>query len=401
MTDGITVARLIILDRDGTINVEKHYLSDPGQVELIDNAAQGIRLLRKMGLKTVVVTNQSAVDRGYLDPQALEGIHRRLSELLQMEGAEIDAIYFCPHRPEENCRCRKPGIELLEQAARDFDADLRESFVVGDKSCDIEMGRRVGATTLLVKTGYGHRTLAEQEISADYVVDDLLEATQVIESILTGAGGAAREQAAPPLDICNQDYWRRQIEDHLRESARLKQKMEAACSAALLTAAQMIVTSIAKGGKVILCGNGGSAADCQHIAAEFVGRMGDPERPSLPALALTTDTSCLTAISNDYGFEDVFQRQVEVMGRSGDVLVAISTSGNSANLLRAVAAARERGIATVGLLGHSGGALKGVVDLAIQVPSDNTQRIQEGHITLGHIICDLVGRMLSLQQEED
>jgi phosphoheptose isomerase len=400
MTDGITVARLVILDRDGTINVEKHYLSDPGQVELIDNAAQGIRLLRKMGLKTVVVTNQSAVDRGYLDSQALEGIHRRLSELLQMEGAEIDAIYFCPHRPEENCRCRKPGIELLEQAARDFDADLRESFVVGDKSCDIEMGRRVGATTLLVKTGYGHRTLAEQETGADYVVDDLLEATQVIENILTGAGGAAREQAAPPHGIYNQDYWRRQIEDQLRESARLKQQMEAACSAALLTAAQMIATSIGKGGKVILCGNGGSAADCQHIAAEFVGRMGSSDRPALPALALTTDTSCLTAIANDYGFEAVFQRQLEVVGRSGDVLVAISTSGNSANLLRAVAAARERGIATVGLLDHSGGALKGVVDLAIQVPSDNTQRIQEGHITLGHIICDLVGRMLSLQQED-
>jgi D-sedoheptulose 7-phosphate isomerase len=393
------MARLVILDRDGTINVEKHYLSDPGQLELIDNAAQGVRLLRGMGLKVVVVTNQSAVDRGYLDLEALDGIHRRLSELLRMQGAEIDAIYFCPHRPEENCRCRKPGVELLEQAASDFGADLREAFVVGDKSCDIEMGRRVGATTLLVRTGYGHRTLADQETSVDYVVEDLLGAARVIETILNGGASAVRRQAAPPFDICNRDYWGRQIQDQLRESASVKHQIEDACTGIVLTAAQTIARSLANGGKVLLCGNGGSAADCQHIAAEFVGRMGNSERPALPALALTTDTSCLTAIGNDYGFEDIFQRQVEVVGRSGDVLVAISTSGNSPNLTRAVTTARERDITTVGLLGRGGGALASLVHLAIVVPSDNTQRIQEGHITLGHIICDLVERMLSPGEE--
>jgi len=393
------MARLVILDRDGTINVEKHYLSDPGQVELIDSAAEGVRLLREMGLKTVVVTNQSAVDRGYFDLQALDGIHRRLSELLRMQGTEIDAIYFCPHRPDENCRCRKPGVELLEQAARDFGADLREAFVVGDKSCDIEMGRRVGATTLLVETGYGRRTLAEHDINADYVVEDLLEAARVIENVLNGAASAVRQQAAPPFDTCNRDYWGRQIQDQLRESAWVKHQIEHACTDIVLTVAQTVACSLANGGKVLLCGNGGSAADCQHVAAEFVGRMGNPDRPALPAFALTTDTSCLTAIGNDYGFEDIFQRQVEVLGRSGDVLVAISTSGNSPNLIRAVTTARERGITTIGLLGGGGGALASLVHLAIVVPSDNTQRIQEGHITVGHIICDLVERMLSPDKE--
>jgi len=393
------MARLVVLDRDGTINVEKQYLSDPCQVELIDSAAEGIRLLREMGLKTVVVTNQSAVDRGYFDLQALDRIHRRLSELLQMEGTELDAIYFCPHRPEENCACRKPGVELLEQAARDFGADLREAFVVGDNSCDIEMGRRVGATTFLVKTGYGLQTLNQQGNSADYVVNDLLEAAQAMQDIVNGGASPVRQQPRPAELWQGQERWRQQIQSQLRESARLKHEIEDACTDAVLTAAETIAQSLATGGKVLLCGNGGSAADCQHIAAEFVGRMGNPDRPALPALALTTDTSSLTAIGNDYGFEDVFRRQVEVVGRSGDVLVVISTSGNSANLIRAVTTAKERGITTVGLLGRGGGALASLVHLAIVVPSDNTQRIQEGHITLGHIICDLVERMLSPGEE--
>jgi D-sedoheptulose 7-phosphate isomerase len=196
-----------------------------------------------------------------------------------------------------------------------------------------------------------------------------------------------------------QDHWNQQIREQLRESAWVKHQIELACTATVLAAAQTIARSLAEGGKVLLCGNGGSAADCQHIAAEFVGRMGNPDRPALPAFALTTDTSCLTAIGNDHGFEDVFQRQVEVVGRSGDVLVAISTSGNSANLVRAVTVARERGITTIGLLGCGGGALVSLVHLAIVVPSESTQRIQEGHITLGHIICDLVQRMLSPAKE--
>lgn len=192
------MARLVILDRDGTINVERNYLSDPAGVELIDNAAAGLRLLRRLGLKAVVVTNQSGLDRGYFDEQTLEAIHRRLRRLLRAQGAELDAIYFCPHRPDQNCPCRKPGVFLAEKAARDFAADLRRAFVVGDKGCDIEMGRRVGATTLLVKTGYGLHTLSEEGVSADYVVDDLLEAARLIEGIVHKS--ATVQQQAPAAE---------------------------------------------------------------------------------------------------------------------------------------------------------------------------------------------------------
>ena len=137
----------------------------------------------------VVVTNQSAIGRGYFDHDTLERIHNRLLALLAAEGATVDRIYVCPHRPDEGCECRKPGPALLEQAARDFQADLTQAFVIGDKSIDIETGRRVGATTLLVRTGYGAEVAAQGGAGADYVVDDLAEAAAVIERLTKGQGG--------------------------------------------------------------------------------------------------------------------------------------------------------------------------------------------------------------------
>ncbi len=151
-------------------------------------------------------------------------------------------------------------------------------------------------------------------------------------------------------------------------------------------AAELVVQCFRGGGKVLLCGNGGSAADAQHIAAEFVGRF-VTERASLPAIALTTDTSALTAIANDYGYDRVFSRQVQGLGKRGDVLVAISTSGNSPNVLEAVAAAKSLGIPSIGLLGRDGGKLRKVVDLPIVVPAAETARIQECHILVGHLLC--------------
>lgn len=141
--------------------------------------------------------------------------------------------------------------------------------------------------------------------------------------------------------------------------------------------------------KTILAGNGGSAADAQHIAAELVGRYGF-DRPSIPSLALTTDTSCLTAIGNDYGYDKVFSRQLEGMGQEGDLFIGISTSGNSKNIINAFISAKERGITTVALVGRDGGEMAKMADIALVVPSDSTPRIQESHILIGHIICDII-----------
>ena len=141
--------------------------------------------------------------------------------------------------------------------------------------------------------------------------------------------------------------------------------------------------------KTILAGNGGSAADAQHIAAELVGRYGF-DRPSIPSLALTTDTSNLTAIGNDYGYDKVFSRQLEGMGQSGDIFIGISTSGNSQNLINAFEVAKKKGILSIALVGKDGGKMAKMADIALVVPSDSTPRIQESHILIGHIICDII-----------
>lgn len=177
----------------------------------------------------------------------------------------------------------------------------------------------------------------------------------------------------------------------LKESSEIKLKIEKECKADTLKAVEVIAKAYKNGRKMLLCGNGGSAADCQHIATEFMIRLNhDIKRPALPAIALTTDTSNLTAGGNDIGFENVFARNVEGLGAEGDILLAISTSGNSINIIKAVEKAHEKKMFVVGLLGGNGGKLKDKVNLSIIVPSTNTQRIQEGHITIAHIISELV-----------
>jgi len=155
----------------------------------------------------------------------------------------------------------------------------------------------------------------------------------------------------------------------------------------------LLLETFTRGGKLLVMGNGGSAADAQHFVAEIVGRF-KMERRALPAVALSTDTSIMTAIGNDYGFDKVFRRQVEALAAEGDVVVGISTSGNSPNVQQALELAREMGCRTVGLLGKDGGSIRECCDLALVVPSDDTPRIQEGHITIIHIVCDLLERAL-------
>jgi D-sedoheptulose 7-phosphate isomerase len=156
----------------------------------------------------------------------------------------------------------------------------------------------------------------------------------------------------------------------------------------------LAATALEEGGKLLFCGNGGSAADAQHLATEYVVRFQD-DRDPLPAIALTTDTSLLTAASNDYGFEQVFARQIRALGRPGDVLFLHSTSGNSVNLLRAAETARAGGLVTVGLLGRGGGLLSAAVDHAVIVPTDAGARAQELHLAIGHIVCQLVEERLN------
>ncbi len=179
------------------------------------------------------------------------------------------------------------------------------------------------------------------------------------------------------------------IETGLMESIQTKEKVLKSLVPTIEQVSRLLIEALSQGHKILLFGNGGSAADSQHIAAELVGRF-MVKRRALPAIALTTDTSNLTALGNDFGYETVFERQIEALGQPGDVAVGISTSGNSPNVLTAIRLARKMGLKTVALTGRGGGPLAGLVDIALIIPSDSTQRIQEAHITIGHIICELI-----------
>lgn len=175
----------------------------------------------------------------------------------------------------------------------------------------------------------------------------------------------------------------------LQQGADLRMKVAEDCGRIIVRAAAAITNCLRSGGKLLFFGNGGSAADAQHLAAEFVGRF-VLERQGLPAIALTTDSSILTAVGNDYGFDRIFSRQVEALGRPGDIAVGISTSGNSPNVLAAVRQAASQQMKTIGLAGKDGGALANSVDFALTVPSSITARVQECHIAIGHLLCELM-----------
>jgi len=181
------------------------------------------------------------------------------------------------------------------------------------------------------------------------------------------------------------------IAAQISEAQRVMSAMleDIALQSSVEAAAQACIASLKQGGKILLAGNGGSAADAQHIAGEFVSRFAF-DRPGLPAIALTTDTSILTAIGNDYGYEKLFARQVQAHGNKGDVFIGYSTSGKSPNILRAFEEARARGLVCIGLTGNRGGPMRELCDFLLEVPSSDTPKIQEGHLVLGHILCGLV-----------
>jgi len=182
---------------------------------------------------------------------------------------------------------------------------------------------------------------------------------------------------------------------HIEGSIETKRKLLEGGADAILEAARVLTESLKGGHKILLCGNGGSAADAQHIAAEFVSVLNQSfARPGLAAIALTTDTSILTASANDFGFAGVFERQTQALGQPGDVVIGISTSGNSENVLRAIAYARAHGMRTIGLTGDADCRLADAAEIAIRVPSPVTQFVQESHIMIGHILCDVVEQSL-------
>jgi D-sedoheptulose 7-phosphate isomerase len=311
----------------------------PGHIDLLERA-------KKLGSKLIVGINSDESVR------KIKGNGRPLmdqqsrSALLRGLAAVDEVVIFDELTPERLIREIKPDI-LVKGGDWKTDEIIGADFV-------LENGGRVYSLPLV--EGYS--------------------SSRIIEQIQ----GQKQETAEESGD---------KVDHSLAEHRDVFQKVSDVNNASIRECADILVDTFRKNRKVLICGNGGSAADAQHIAAEFVGRY-EKERQALPAIALTTDTSALTALANDYDFERIFARQVDALAQEGDCLIAISTSGNSPNVIAAVMAARKRGCRVIGLTGAGGKKLAGLCDACVLVPSHRTARVQEAHITIAHIWCEVV-----------
>ncbi len=315
----------------------------PGHIDLLERAGQ-------LGTKLIVGINSDSSVRAIKgEPRPFLSQADRAVMLKSLRFVDEVRIFDEP-TPEELIREIKPDVLVKG-------GDWKKNEIIG-----ADFVERNGGTvfSLALKDGYSSSKIVEK-IRADS------ESKQV---------GTPNEHDGV-------------IEKSLKQHIEVFQTILSSEKNLIQKCAEIILETISSGNKILICGNGGSAADAQHIAAEFVGRY-ETERKALPAIALTTDTSALTALANDYCFERIFARQVEALGCSGDLLIALSTSGNSPNVIAAVMSARQIGCKTIGLTGSGGKKLASLCDACILVPATRTARIQEAHITIGHIWCEIV-----------
>ena len=369
-------SKFILLDRDGTLIEEKNYLHDPDDVKILPGVIEGLKKLSGEGYKFIVLTNQSGIGRGYFDDQDMFLVNAKISSLLLNEGVEILRFYHCPHAPEEECECRKPKPGMVYNACSELGFFIDNIYcVIGDKKSDIELAENIGVKSILVLTGYGRASFRDG-VCSSYIAEDLEDAAKFILNDVRKS------------DMPNKKIFLDNIAEHKDLLDRLDHIYVPTCKAA-----QLIADRLRSGKRIFLCGNGGSAADAQHMAAELSGRF-LRERKALDAIALSCNSSAITAIGNDFSFEDIFVRQIEAHGRDGDVLVAISTSGNSINILKAVVKANEMGLVTIALTGEGGGEVGKIADMLIDVPASSTPRIQEMHLLIEHTICEMIENLI-------
>ncbi|MFN2500506.1 MAG: SIS domain-containing protein [Pyrinomonadaceae bacterium] len=321
----------------------------PGHVDLLERA-------RSLGSKLIVGINSDRSVRSIKGPgRPLQDEESRKAVLLGLRSVD-EVVIFDELTPDDVIRTIRPDI-LVKGGDWPVDQIVGADFVQRN-------GGKV--FSLPLKNGYSSSRILEK-LAAPAGEGAAVNGDSVIERSLNEHRGVFRsisDRIIPSIEAC----------------------------------ADIILETVLNGNKVLICGNGGSAADSQHIAAEFVGRY-ETERRALPAIALTTDTSALTALANDYDFQRIFARQVDALAAEGDCLIAISTSGNSPNVISAAMSARQKGCKVVGMTGAKGKKLASLSDACVMIPSERTARIQEGHITVAHVWCEIVDKELELQEE--
>ncbi len=311
-----------------------------GHVDLLDRA-------RALGDRLIVGINSDRSVRSIKGPsRPVQDQDARKAVLLGLSSVD-DVVIFDDPTPEKLIQSLRPDV-LVKGGDWKVDEIIGASFVQS-------YGGQVHSLPL--KDGYS--------------------STRIIDKLKTGVMNSESQTSGSIADIS------------FLQHIELMTAVATECSETITVCSEILIRAFEQGNKVLICGNGGSAADAQHIATEFTGRF-ETERRALPAIALTTDTSALTAVANDYGFERVFARQVEALAVPGDCLIAISTSGNSPNVIAAVMAARERGCSIVGMTGARANKLASLSDACLLVPSERTARVQEAHITVAHIWCEMV-----------
>jgi len=369
---GLHGVKHVILDRDGVLNEELEtgaYLADPCHLRWLPGALRALADLHALGIRVSVATNQSGIGRGAMSENDLKAVHQKMNSEAAAAGGSIDAIFYCPHPPEAESACRKPASGLIEAAIAQGGIASAITLVVGDAARDLQAAQSASVRSALVRTGKGRLHEAYAATQSIPIYDDL---AAVVAEVVNG-GNAARDTIASLQAV---------FAEHVSVVTEAATQMLPALSQCIDLARHCL----SSGHKILACGNGGSGADAQHFVAELVSRYSGARR-ALAAVVLGSDSATTTAVSNDFGFEQIFARQVEALARPGDVLIALTTSGNSPNVINAASVAKARGCRVIALTGRSGGKLAQHADIALRVPSDTVARIQEVHGLCLHTVA--------------
>jgi histidinol-phosphate phosphatase family protein len=371
----------VILDRDGTIIEDRGYVGSVDRVQLLDGAAQAIAALNRAGIPVAVATNQAGVARGFYGIEDVRAVHAHLDELLGRAGARVDAWLFCPYHPEgvvdEYSRWssdRKPAPGMAIAAAHRLGLDLSRSWVVGDSDCDVELAQAVRARPI--------RIGGADEGSQVTTVPDLATAVSLILAE-NGSRGQRLDQVVTFPQMRYESAYL--FAEHY--SHELAQALATVDVAAFDRASKVLADAYDRDAAVFVCGNGGSASIANHLQCDHVKGVRVGTELHTRVTSLSTNVEILSAIANDIGYDAVFEYQLESMARPGDVLVAVSSSGRSPNIVRALQWAEDHGMQTIAMTGFAGGDARTVAGVSIHVDAHNYGIVEDAHQACMHLLA--------------
>jgi histidinol-phosphate phosphatase family protein len=373
----------VLLDRDGTIIVDSGYVGSVDRVEFIDGAIEAIAALNRAGLPVAVVTNQAGVARGLYDLEDVQQVHKHMIAELARGGAHVDLWLFCPYHPDGTVEAfrrassdRKPGPGMALAAAQALDLDLTASWVVGDASCDMGLARAVGARALHV----GPKAFPDPDVTS---FPDLAAAVRLILDENARQPGTERP-SFPAYRFADGATFGGAY------AAELSRALGSVDLAQIALAAEILDEAYDRDRAVFACGNGGSASIANHLQCDHVKGVRNATDLRTRVFSLSTNMEIFSAIANDHGYDRVFEYQLQSLARPGDVLVAVSSSGRSGNIVRALEWANGHGMRTIALTGFSGGAARELANVSVHVDSGNYGIVEDAHQACMHLLAQYV-----------